>query len=267
MKKLSVITINYNNAEGLQKTIESVIGQQFSDYEYIVIDGGSTDRSKEIIERYSNKITYWVSEPDNGLYHAMNKGIGVSKGKYLHFLNSGDYYASKDVLNTVFSREYTEPFVRGIQICDYGSYQIKWTNLGNRDVTLYDMYVNTMLHEATFIRRDMFEKYGLYDETLRIVSDWKLFLKAILGGEKTAFVDSELIVFEMDGVSTNKSHGELHLKERKEVLNELMPHNMITDYERIRVLEADSYISGLIKSNKLYLFIFKIMNRLSKIFR
>lgn len=267
MITLSVVTINYNNAEGLLKTIESVVEQEFSAYEYIVVDGGSTDGSKEIIERYSDKITYWVSEPDNGLYYAMNKGIGVSKGKYIHFLNSGDYYASKDILSTVFSREYTEPFVRGVQLCDYGDSQIRWTNLGNRDVTLYDMYVNTMLHEATIIRRDMFGKYGLYDENLKIVSDWKFFLQAILGGERTAFVDKELIVFEMNGVSTNKSHGEKHLQERKAVLQELMPNNMITDYERLKQLEADSYIPRLIKSNKMYLFLFKIMNKLSKIFR
>lgn len=267
MTRISVITINYNNASGLQKTIESVVGQQFSDYEYIIIDGGSTDGSKEVIKKYKDRITYWVSEPDNGIYNAMNKGIAVAKGEYLHFLNSGDCYVSNDVLTLFFSKKYTEPFIRGIQICDYGDSQTRWTNLGNRDVTLYDMYVNTMLHEATFIRRDMFDKYGLYDENLKIVSDWKFFLEAILGGEKTAFVDKELIVFEMEGVSTSKSHGERHLKERKEVLDALMPVNMMSDYERLKELESNAYIPYLIKSNKVYLFIFKIMNRLSKLFK
>ncbi len=169
MVKVSVITINFNNSEGLRKTLDSVAHQHFPDYEYIVIDGGSTDGSKEIIEKYQAKIAHWVSESDCGIYDAMNKGIGMATGEYVHFLNSGDYYASSDVLSSVFSRQYTVPFIRCVQICDYGDRRIRWTNLGNRDVTLYDMYVNTMLHQATFIHRSMFEKYGLYDENLKIV--------------------------------------------------------------------------------------------------
>lgn len=267
MIKVSVITINFNNAKGLRKTIDSVVGQTFSDYEYIVIDGGSTDGSKEIIEEYRDWITYWVSEPDNGIYHAMNKGIEIARGEYIHFLNSGDYYASTDVLESVFSKEYAVPFIRGAQICDYGDRQTRWTNLGNRDVTLFDMYVNTMLHEATFIRRDMFGKYGLHDEKLKIVSDWKFFLLAILGGEQTVFVDKDLIVFEMEGISTNKEHGERHLQERNQVLRELMPVNMIKDYERLKQLDSEAYISRLIKSSGIYMFIFKVMNRINKIFK
>ncbi|MDR2910496.1 MAG: glycosyltransferase [Bacteroidales bacterium] len=89
--KLSIITINLNNVAGLQKTIESVVKQTFTDYEYIVIDGGSTDGSADIIKQHANKITYWVSEPDKGIYNAMNKGIRVAKGEYCLFLNSGDW--------------------------------------------------------------------------------------------------------------------------------------------------------------------------------
>lgn len=267
MPKVSVITISYNNAEGLSRTIKSVLEQDFTDYEYIIIDGGSSDKSKDIISAYSDQITYWVSEPDKGIYNAMNKGIQVAKGKYLHFLNSGDSYASSSVLSSIFNKPQQESFLRTIQICDYGRNQVRWTNLGHKDVTLYDMYVNTMLHQATFIQRDMFDKYGLYDEDLKIVSDWKFFLKAILGGEKTLYINIESVVFEMEGVSTNKSHGEQHLKERKEVLRELMPSNLVADYERLRQLEQDSYITELIKNNKLYTFVFKLVNNLHKRFK
>ena len=90
MTKVSVITISYNNAEGLRRTIESVVAQNYSDYEYIIIDGGSTDNSRQIIESYADHISYWVSEPDKGVYNAMNKGIAQATGEYLHFLNSGD---------------------------------------------------------------------------------------------------------------------------------------------------------------------------------
>lgn len=264
MKKVSIITISYNNAKGLLRTIESVVGQTYTDYEYIVIDGGSSDESKEIIESFSDKITYWVSEPDKGVYNAMNKGIAIAKGEYLHFLNSGDSYASEDVLQKTFSKEYTEPLLRGTQICDYDTHQIKWENLGNREVTLYDMFVNTMLHQATFIRRDMFEKYGLYDETLKIVSDWKFFFLTILGGERTAFLNLDVVVFEMEGISTSRLHGERHLQERKQVIKELMPHNQLADYERLRMLEQEAYIPRFIKSNRLIYNFFRVLYKLFK---
>jgi len=267
MKKVSIITINYNNAPGLKKTIDSVINQDYDDYEYIVIDGNSSDHSKDIIQSFSDKIHYWVSEPDNGIYHAMNKGIRIAQGEYIHFLNSGDYYASNDVLSFVFSKEYKVPFIRGIQICDYGDRRVRWTNLGNHEVTLYDMYVNTLLHQATFIRRDMFGKYGFYDENLKIVSDWKFFFKAILGGERTVFTEKEFIVFEMEGISTNKLYGERHFEERHQIIRELMPDNIIQDYERLRKLEKDSYIPELIKSNKFYMCIFRVVNKLHKSFK
>lgn len=259
MAKISIITISYNNARGLLRTIESVVNQTYTDYEYIIIDGGSSDESKQIIESFSHKVTYWVSEPDKGVYHAMNKGIKAATGEYLHFLNSGDSYASSNVLEKTFITEYTEPLLRGMQMCDYGTHQTRWENLGNREVTLYDMFVNTMLHQATFIRHDMFEKYGNYDETLKIVSDWKFFFQTILGGEKTAFLNFDIVLFEMEGISTNKSHGECHLEERRKVIKELMPHNLMTDYERLKALEEDSYISKFVKSNKGIYFCFRII--------
>ncbi len=99
MPKLSIITINYNNRSGLQKSMQSVFAQSFTDYEYIIIDGGSTDGSKELIEENSGRLAYWVSESDNGIYHAMNKGILKAKGELLIFLNSGDFYVSPNLFS------------------------------------------------------------------------------------------------------------------------------------------------------------------------
>ena len=96
--KFTIITINYNNVKGLKKTIDSVISQNFSDYEFIIIDGASTDGSVDIIKEYSPHISYWVSEPDKGIYHAMNKGITVSRGEYLLFLNCTRVYGGMSVL-------------------------------------------------------------------------------------------------------------------------------------------------------------------------
>lgn len=265
MTKVSIITIAFNNEKGLLRTIESVINQSYKDYEFIVIDGGSSDNSKEIINSYNDKITYWVSEPDNGVYNAMNKGIQQAKGEYLHFLNAGDVYASDDVLTKTFSIKQTIPLLRGSQICDYGDKTDRWLNLGNRDITLYDLYTNTLLHQATFIRRNLFAKYGLYDEQLKIVSDWKFFLEAILGGEKTLYLDFDIVIFEMYGISTNVEHGYVHLSERKQVLKELIPSYISTDYDRLKMLEKDSYISDFIKGNRVVFFFFRIINKLFKL--
>ena len=101
---LTIITVNLNNREGLQRTIDSVVEQTFTDYEWIVIDGGSTDGSRELIEQYADHFTYLVSEPDKGIYNAMNKGIAHAKSDWLQFLNSGDWLTEKDVLNNVFSQ-------------------------------------------------------------------------------------------------------------------------------------------------------------------
>lgn len=96
--KISVITINYNNHDGLKKTIQSVVSQSYNDIEYIIIDGGSTDGSVDLIKEYNDKIDYWISETDNGCYHAMNKGVKVASGEYVIFMNSGDYFYADDII-------------------------------------------------------------------------------------------------------------------------------------------------------------------------
>ena len=99
--KYSIITVNYNNKNGLEMTIKSVLGQTCKDFEYIIIDGGSTDGSVEVIKKYASRIDYWVSEPDKGVYNAMNKGIRKATGDYLNFMNSGDAYHSTSALEII----------------------------------------------------------------------------------------------------------------------------------------------------------------------
>ena len=108
--KLSIITVNKNNAAGLKQTMESVISQDFDDYEYIVIDGGSSDESTAVIRQYEHKLAYWVSEPDSGIFNAMNKGIGKASGEYCLFLNSGDALTENSLIN-VFSVDLSEDII------------------------------------------------------------------------------------------------------------------------------------------------------------
>ena len=111
--RLSVITINMNNRKGLERTIKSVVCQIFADFEYIVIDGASVDGSADVIREYADKIHYWISEPDTGIYNAMNKGILQAKGDYCLFLNSGDALYTTTVLEEVFNQNFSEDIIIG----------------------------------------------------------------------------------------------------------------------------------------------------------
>lgn len=155
-RKFSIITINYNNKEGLRKTIESVVGQSFRDFEYIIIDGGSTDGSIEVIKEYAGKVDYWVSEPDKGIYHAMNKGVLQAHGEYLNFMNSGDEFYNNGVLQEVApsldSDIVVGKIVHGTEVWGFHK----------EDITLMDLIRGTVLHQASFFRKELFDenRYG-----------------------------------------------------------------------------------------------------------
>lgn len=235
--KLSIITINRNNAAGLEKTLSSVASQTFKDFEYIVIDGASTDGSVEAIKKLEHEFAHlkWVSEPDSGIYNAMNKGIRMASGDYIQILNSGDCLAADDVTERMLSalEEKGNPgILYGNMIkCFPDGRQMLDRCFAGEDVTMMGMYMGSLNHDSSYISRDLFEKYGFYDENLKIVSDWKWFLQAIiLGGEKPQYVDLNVTLYDMTGISeTNK---ELDKAERKLVLEQLFPKTVLADYER-----------------------------------
>jgi glycosyltransferase involved in cell wall biosynthesis len=242
--KLSIITINFNNREGLQKTIESVLSQTFSGYEYIVIDGGSTDGSIDIIKQYADHIHYWISEPDKGIFNAMNKGIQQSKGEYCYFLNSGDFLYSDTVLETVFREAYTEDILTGNYIERYKNKSVLRKGRAHvreqegKSLTLFDLFCGSLSHQATFIRKKLFDEYGLYDETYKIASDWLFFLKTIgLNGVKVKYIDTHIVYFDMNGISNDKSG--LSHREKMRALEELLPPTLFEDYLHFRKLEWD----------------------------
>lgn len=235
--KLSLITINRNNAAGLEKTLQSVATQTIKEFEYIIIDGASTDGSVEVIKKYESQFAHlkWVSEPDKGIYNAMNKGIRMASGDYIQILNSADALAS-DVVTEKMLEALGE---KGRPSILYGN-MIKCFPDGRKmvdkcfagqEITMLGMYTGTLNHDPAYIRRDLFGKYGFYDESLKIVSDWKWYLQAIiLGGEKPQYVDLDVTLFDMTGISeTNK---ELDKAERQQVLARLFPEAVLADYER-----------------------------------
>jgi len=231
--RLSIITVNLNNREGLQKTADSVLSQTFRDFEWILIDGGSTDGSADVIEDLARKteanISFWCSEPDKGIYDAMNKGILHAHGEYCLFLNSGDYLYSSKVLETVFlMNPLTDIF--------YGNYYtsdgLLRSGCDENEITCFTFMDYTIHHTGcAFIRRNLFDKYGMYDETLKIVSDWKWFLQAIgLGRASVSKLEIVMSVYDTNGVSSISV--EDRQKERQQVIGEFVPPLVYRDYKR-----------------------------------
>ena len=327
---LSIITINYNDATGLKKTLDSVARQTYPNIEHIIVDGGSTDESVEIIREYADNqckvesvkckgtekggsdsennstpiyttlhnstppkhIVLWVSEPDKGIYNAMNKGIEIALGKrivnddhtsspiangqspiaqtdYIQILNAGDILAAPDVTERMVDAlahqckgtaneckvesvkckgnedgEADTPASRLSPLASRLDYPtIFYGNMtkvnaagqivgksGYTEYSLRQFYSSTLNHDCAYIRADLFEEYGLYDENLKIVSDWKWYLQAIgLGRVKPEYVDIDVTIFDDGGIS--ETNLELRNRERRQVLEELLPPAVLWDYD------------------------------------
>ena len=308
--KLSIITINYNNAEGLRKTLASVAEQTYADIEHIIVDGGSTDGSVEVIEAYASGVActasgcgikdavsaadaavnsqpakgaqlreatqpangtlpvhsahhqiLWISEKDKGIYNAMNKGIEIALGRrvvnddhtselysndfqystfdiqqksdYIQILNSGDLLASEDVTYKMVCQlnQYDESV--GILYGNMIKVNAAGKVVGKSGYTEYSLrqfYRSTLNHDCAYIRKDLFEEYGLYDENLKIVSDWKWYLQAIgMGRVKPEYVDIDVTIFDDGGISETQL--DKRYAERRQVLEELLPPAILCDYD------------------------------------
>ena len=233
---LSIITINRNNAEGLRKTIESVVSQTYTDFEYIIIDGASTDESVEVIKEYADKIDYWVSEPDTGIYNAMNKGILKANGEYLLFLNSGDWLVDEDVIERVINIPCDDDILIGNVYLIYDNKKepreigIHSTNVNDHKIRSIDLVFGSFPHQATLIKRKLFFQFGFYDETLKIVSDWKFMLYTIVFKNVSVSCYRDIFIsnFDMSGISMSSS--ELLSYEFNKVLGEFFPKRVLDDY-------------------------------------
>ena len=200
---ISIITVNRNNAHGLQMTMQSVLSQTYLDIEYIVVDGASTDNSVEVIDSFSDDTRLrWISEEDNGIYHAMNKGIRMANGKYLIFMNSGDEFYSNDVLKNVvlaISSNSFDIYYGDVNLC-YSNRCVVKTYPDK--VSKSFLYQNSLCHQAMFLKKELFSKVGLYNENLRIMADWEWTIKAIMNQKQTYKHLSIIIAnYKMDGIS------------------------------------------------------------------
>lgn len=214
--KLSVITINFNNAAGLEKTVESIVSHRSEDMEYLVIDGGSTDGSVDILKKNEDKINYWISEPDSGIYNAMNKGIMQAKGEYILFINSGDVIRRDADIKTIISLLGGEDIVYfDLEIADSiagSSYIKKYPDHPDFKYFMED----TLPHTASFIRKKLLQEYGYYSESMKIAADWAFFTDSIcLNNCSYKHVDGCFSTFYIDGISSQPENRRLLLAERK----------------------------------------------------
>jgi glycosyltransferase involved in cell wall biosynthesis len=216
--KLSIITINFNNLEGLKRTVESVINQTWKEFEYIIIDGGSTDGSSEYLDEVRNSISFAKSERDNGVYHAMNKGIDVANGEYCLFLNSGDELHDSSVVERSL-RHLNSVDVICFDSVIRGEGEEYHTNHPT-EMTIRFLWYSTICHQSVFIKKDRLMDYP-YDENLKLVSDWKFFICSFIKLNATYMkVDDLLSIYYVDGVSSDPKNYKLLDDERQLVLRD-----------------------------------------------
>lgn len=257
--KLSIITINYNNAEGLRKTLASVASQTYADIEHIIVDGGSTDGSVEVIREYEQSLASrllplasnlkWLSEPDSGIYSAMNKGIEIAlgrrvvnafnrselvedknkgikmaSGEYLLFLNSGDYLVDADTLKNVFEDANDVDIIYGDRINVWKDGLERNRDSFPNHITGYFLYRGMISHQASFIKSDLFVKYGLYREDLKYGADWEFFLRTFLLYNCTyQHIYQNVVYFDCLGISSVAENNKEMWEERKRVFAETLP--------------------------------------------
>lgn len=231
--KISIITINLNNRDGLKRTIESVISQTFSDFEWILIDGNSTDGSKDLIREYSSYFAYWVSETDKGIYNAMNKGVDHANGDYVIFMNSGDCFASNNVLTEASILLSDGDIIYGDVNYVQQDGIIKYVPSPEK-LTLRYLYIDTICHQAAFIKRSLFLEVR-YNENRKLVSDWEFFV--IMYIKNKVFIHIPVIICNYDkcGASANSS---LVYEERKMLFEKIFPEERLEEYQLISVVES-----------------------------
>lgn len=233
--KISVITINYNNSEGLLKTIKSVVNQSYNNIEFIIIDGGSNDASLNFIKNYQKEINYWVSEKDEGIYDAMNKGVLVAKGDYIIFMNSGDTFYNKRVIEDFINLNPTEDII-------YGNIFIKYLNGESKikkmpeQLTVGNSYNFTITHQAIFHKASLFTEKK-YSTKYKLISDWIFYNEAIfLDSASYKYVDLVIANYKSGGISSNVKLAEIERKKYLEGNQSKLFFQLLNEFHKINLI-------------------------------
>ncbi len=199
--KISVITISYNSSKTIEQTIKSVLEQNYSNLEYIIIDGGSKDGTVDIIKKYQDKITYWVSEPDKGISDAFNKGIRAASGEVIGIVNSDDWYLPGALKALAIEYDSSIDVYRGSILIHDEFKQLEYTYNPTMKFGLFPINVN-VCHLPTFITRKAYMKYGLYNESYTLAMDLDLLRRFYRNGAVFKRINAVLGKFNVGGVST-----------------------------------------------------------------
>ena len=265
--KLSVITINYNNFEGLRKTVESVVCQTYHDFEYIIVDGASTDGSAEYIRELGQKnypfALYWVSEKDNGIYNAMNKGAQIARGEYLLYMNSGDCIVNNMVLFEVFSKKsYDSDLLLGKCYVSKDGERI-WLSTPSAKITLATLYNQGIMHQATFIKRSCLLSYNGYDESFRWLADIDFWFRSLIYGNATEEALGVIVAeFDNSGVSSCPKDQQKFQREVDRIFKNEKLHRIYPDYERMAKVNSIVQEYGWISSHRVIRYILRKYHKL-----
>lgn len=245
--KLSIITINYNNLEGLKRTYESVVSQTCQDFEWIIIDGGSTDGSKEFIEEHQERFAYWCSEPDKGIYNALNKGIKICSGEYISCMNSGDSFYEKDTLQFLCSYKGTSDILYGDSLRLFKDGHTEVDHFPD-PVELYTFSYGNICHQAMFVRTVILKEKG-FDESYKIAADYCRWVEALFNGYTFEYINMFVCKFEMGGLSS--ANIELSELEYERARKEIFPEAVRLSFDRINkykeIYEKDYLLQEYLK--------------------
>lgn len=198
--KISIITVSFNSEKTIERTIQSVLNQQYPNLEYIIIDGGSTDNTINIIKKYNDKISFWNSEPDKGIYDAMNKGLSHAHGDIIGILNSDDWYEPNILweISNQYSKYESCIFHGNIRFCYINGNE----RIARPCLKLEKLYKGTLLfHPTIFVPKSIYEKYGNFNIKYRIAADYDFILRCYINHVNFIYIDQVITNMSMEGES------------------------------------------------------------------
>lgn len=265
---LSIITINWNNVNGLKKTMDSVISQMNNNCEYILVDGASSDGSQEEINKRKRHLSKIIIEPKSGIYSDMNKGIYHANGDYCLFLNSGDWL-KPNVLHNIIQQGSGEDIIYFNTTLSYKDSTMNKELAYSKVLTMSDFYKRTINHQSTLIRRELFHKNGFYNSKNKIHSDYEFWIKNIIINNCTCkHVDESFSYYDMGGLSSKPDKASQ--LEVKNILKEYIPPRILKDYEDWHQRDKALQILFWYKNNAILYSIlvvtYKVIKNIKKLF-
>lgn len=247
-RKITIVTVNYNNVSEIEKTILSVINQEYKNIEYIIIDGGSTDGSMEVVKKYQNSIHRVVSEKDSGIYNAMNKGINLAGGEYINFMNSGDTFSNNQVLSKVFANCDDADIIYGHMNRVINDKIISY-KIHPEKLTYSYLIERSINHQSMFVKMSLAKKLP-FNEKYTWIADWDFLIRVFHLGATTKCVNTPVANFDITGLSNSiRTPDDIHEQQFNQTIKELLPEHLINELKELNNWNDPSF-KGTIQNLK-----------------